>query len=143
MISRARAACVSCAASALSRFSSSRARIDAIVRADSGVLSSVRSASASSADCASRAPASSRPKSRACAAQAPRVVAEKGLEQPQHRAPALHRLAEVVDRGRVRLCLVVQHRARFGQDVARDGPESLADRNIWTHGGFLGHARVL
>ena len=73
-------------------------------------------------------------------AQPPRIVAEKGLEQPQQRAPALHRLAEVMDRGGVGLRLVVQYRARFGQDVASDGAESLADRNIRTHGGFLGHA---
>ena len=114
-----------------------------MVRADSDVVSSTRSSSASIADCASRAPASSRAKSRASRAQPPRVVAEKGFQQPQQRPPALHRLAEVVNRGRVRLGLVVEHRARLGQDVAGDGPERLADRNIWTHGGFLGHAKVL
>jgi hypothetical protein len=48
-----------------------------------------------------------------------------------------------VDRGYVGLQLVVQDRAGFAQNVARDGPETLADRNIWTHGGFLGHAKVL
>ena len=76
-------------------------------------------------------------------AQPPRIVAEKGFQQPQQRSPALHRLAQVVNRYRVGLFRVIEHGARFGQDIARDGSESLADRNIRTNGGFLGHVRLL
>ncbi len=76
-------------------------------------------------------------------AQVSRLGAHERLQQPQQRAPALHRLAVVVNRDRVRALLVLQHRARLGQHVARDGLERVADRNIRTHGGFLGHAKVL
>ena len=76
-------------------------------------------------------------------AQPPRIVAEKGFHQPQQRAPALHHLAQVVNRYRVGPFRVIEHGARLGQDIARDGSQSLADRNIRTNGGFLGHVRLL
>ena len=76
-------------------------------------------------------------------AQPPRVIAEKGVQQPQQRAPALQRLAQIVNRDGVGRFLVIENGPRLGQDIARDGPESLADRNIRTNGGFLGHVRLL
>jgi len=48
-----------------------------------------------------------------------------------------------VDRDRVGLSRIIERAARLNKDIARDAPESLADRNIRTHGGFLGHVRVL
>ena len=48
-----------------------------------------------------------------------------------------------MNRERVGPLVVFQNRARVGQHVARDGPQSLADLGTGTYGGFLGHVRVL
>ena len=125
-----------------SRIASSRPRIDAMVRGDS--LPSLSDEIVQRLDCRLRV-ARARQFPRRIArlgAQLPRVVAEKGFQQPQQRSPALHRLAVVVNRDRVGLFPVIERRARLGQDVAGDGPQSLADRNIRTHGGFLGHVKA-
>ena len=143
MIRRARTACVRVAASALRRIASRRPRIDATVRGDSVVFCFDdivqrlgRRLRIARAGQLAREIARLR-------AQPPSVLAEKGFQQAQQRAPALHRLAVVVNRGGVGRALIVEHRACFGQDVAGDGPERLADRNIRTHRRFLAHVRVL
>jgi hypothetical protein len=63
-------------------------------------------------------------------AQPPAVVPQIGVEQPQQRPPALHLPTEIVDGRRIRLCRIVDGYAGIGENIASDGEQCFADRQI-------------
>src|SRR5262249_52066611 len=125
--------------SAACLITSIRWRSPAIERADKVRPCFSRSASASSADCALRAPVRALAKVAPPAPQPPRLLPEKRLDQAQQRAPTLHRAAEVVHRLGVGLRRIFDRRACLGEDVAGDAAQRLPHRHARPQGGFLLH----
>ena len=125
--------------SAACRTCSIRPRMVANERADSGRPCFSRSASASSAPWASRAPVSARGEVARLVPQVPGLVAEERLDQPQQRPPALHRPAEVVHRLGLGLSPGPRWRPRGGEDVAGGRPQRLPHRHARPQGGLLAH----
>ena len=131
---------VSVVSAALRIVLDARRATPAIERGESARPCFSRSASASSADCALRGPASARARSRASSRSRLAASPDERLEQAQQRPPALHRPAEIVHRLGVGFRRVVDRRARLGEDVAGHRAQRLPHRHARPQGGPVVHA---
>ena len=121
--------------------SSMRRRSPAIERGDRARPCLSRSSSASSADWASRAPESAPARSRASSRRRRASCPEKGLEQAQQGAPALHRPAKIVHRLGLGPGRILDGRTRLGEDVVRHAAQRLPHRHARPQGGSVIHMK--
>jgi hypothetical protein len=72
-------------------------------------------------------------------AQLSRFGPKKRLDEPQERAPALHRPPKIVHCLGVGLCRILDGRPRLGKDVARHTAQRFPHRHARPQGGSLVH----